>query len=78
MITYAYHCENCGDFEIKRSIKDEPLRFCEQCNGAVHQIYSPEPLKDVWISDSAYVHNASIHRYLQRGGTSGFNSKLRS
>jgi len=77
-ITYQYRCPNCGDFEIERSIKDEPLKFCETCNESVHQIYSTEPLKDVWITSNPHVHNGSIHRFLQRGGTSGFNSKLRS
>lgn len=77
MVTRIYRCEHCGDFERRQSIKDEPLKVCD-CGLNVHQVYSPDPLKDVWITDSAYVQNASIHRILQRGGTSGFYSKLRS
>lgn len=77
MVTRQYRCENCGDYEIKESIKDEPKKFCD-CGSSVHQVYSTEPLKGVWITSNPHVHNGVIHRYLQRGGTSGFERKIKS
>ena len=61
--------------ELQKKINEE--RFCE-CGGQLKRIYSTQPLENVWFSDNGYVQNGSTHRILQRGGTSGFNSKLRS
>jgi len=52
-------------------------RFCE-CGGDLKRVYSSKPLDSVWMTDSRFVSNGSTHRILQKGGTSGFYSKLRS
>ena len=40
MPLYEYECENCGTrFERIQSIKDEPIRQCPECSGAVHKIF---------------------------------------
>lgn len=61
--------------ELQKKIDAE--RFCE-CGGKLKRIYSKTPLDSVWISGSGYVLNGSTHRILQKGGTSGFYSKMRS
>lgn len=60
---------------LQKKIDEE--RFCE-CGGKLKRVYSTKPLDSVWVSDSGYVQNGSTHRILQKGGTSGFHSKLRS
>jgi len=52
-------------------------RFCK-CGGELKRVYSTTPLDSVWFANSDYVVNGSTHRILQKGGTSGFYSKLRS
>ena len=32
MPTYVYRCTECGaELEVKQSMKDEPLKFCTEC-----------------------------------------------
>lgn len=40
MLTYAYECERCGEFEIEQSIKDRSLESCPDCGGAVDRLVS--------------------------------------
>lgn len=40
MLTYAYDCERCGEFEVEQSIKDPPLKRCPQCTGEVERLIS--------------------------------------
>ncbi len=61
--------------ELQKKINEE--KFCV-CGGKLKRIYSAIPLDSIWFANSGYVVNGSTHRILQRGGTSGFNSKLRS
>ena len=61
--------------ELQKKIDEE--RFCK-CGGQLKRIYSTKPLDSVWFANSDYVSNGSTHRILQKGGTSGFYSKLRS
>lgn len=42
MPIYEYECENCGTrFERFQSIRDEPIRQCPECSGAVHKVLYP-------------------------------------
>ncbi len=39
MPLYEYECEQCGTrFERIQSIRDEPVRQCPECSGAVHKV----------------------------------------
>ncbi|MBI4702885.1 MAG: zinc ribbon domain-containing protein [Deltaproteobacteria bacterium] len=40
MLTYAYACDRCGEFEHQQSIKDPPLGSCPQCGAAVQRLVS--------------------------------------
>lgn len=40
MLTYAYHCDNCGEFEVEQSIRDDALTTCERCGGPVKRLIS--------------------------------------
>lgn len=41
MPTYEYNCDGCGrNFEVRRSIKDDPLKQCPYCStDALQQVY---------------------------------------
>ncbi|MBU0573433.1 MAG: FmdB family zinc ribbon protein [Candidatus Margulisiibacteriota bacterium] len=42
MPLYEYKCKDCGHvFEIKQSIKEDPLRFCPECKGDIERLISP-------------------------------------
>jgi putative FmdB family regulatory protein len=42
MPIYEYECETCGHrFERLRSLRDEPIRQCPDCSGAVHKVFHP-------------------------------------
>ena len=42
MPTYVYACDSCGtQFERFQSFKDEPLRTCPSCAGAVRRVFQP-------------------------------------
>ena len=42
MPTYVYACDTCGaQFEQFQSFKDEPLRTCPSCSGAVRRVFQP-------------------------------------
>lgn len=38
---YLYKCENCGEFTVERSIKEEPLKECitHGCKCKVVQVF---------------------------------------
>ena len=38
MPTYEYECKKCGHFEVFQSIKDERLKKCPTCKGAVKRL----------------------------------------
>lgn len=38
MPTYEYDCKKCGAFEVFQSIKDEKLKRCPTCKGAVKRL----------------------------------------
>ncbi|MGE0645576.1 MAG: FmdB family zinc ribbon protein [Nitrospira sp.] len=41
MPIYEYQCESCAyRFEVKQSIKDDPLSICERCGSAVRRLIS--------------------------------------
>ncbi|HEY6084237.1 MAG TPA: FmdB family zinc ribbon protein [Nitrospira sp.] len=41
MPIYEYRCEGCAyQFELKQSIKDEPVAVCERCGQAVKRLIS--------------------------------------
>jgi putative FmdB family regulatory protein len=41
MPTYEYECEACGHaFERFQSMRDEPIRTCPECGGAVRRLIS--------------------------------------
>lgn len=42
MPTYVYACDSCGaQFEQFQSFKDEPVRTCPSCAGAVRRVFQP-------------------------------------
>lgn len=42
MPIYEYECENCRiRFERLQHFKDEPLKECPECGGAVHRVLQP-------------------------------------
>ena len=42
MSFYDYECNSCGHkFEVKQSIKDDPLKDCPECGGEVKRLISP-------------------------------------
>ena len=42
MPTYVYACDSCSaQFERFQSFKDEPLRMCPSCSGAVRRVFQP-------------------------------------
>jgi putative FmdB family regulatory protein len=42
MPTYVYACDTCGaQFEQFQSFKDDPLRTCPSCAGAVRRVFQP-------------------------------------
>ena len=42
MPTYVYACDSCGtQFEQFQSFRDEPLRTCPKCAGAVRRVFQP-------------------------------------
>ena len=38
MPVYEYKCSNCGTFERKQSIKDDPLTHCPTCSAQVQRL----------------------------------------
>ncbi len=38
MPTYEYECKKCGNFELFQSIKDDKLKRCPTCKGAVKRL----------------------------------------
>lgn len=38
MPTYEYECKKCGHFEFFQSIKEEKLKRCPTCKGAVKRL----------------------------------------
>ena len=40
MPTYAYHCENCGEFEKFQQMSDKPLDECPTCGAPVKRLLS--------------------------------------
>lgn len=42
MPIYEYECENCRiRFERLQHFKDEPIKECPECGGAVHRVLQP-------------------------------------
>lgn len=42
MPTYVYACDSCSaQFEQFQSFKEEPLRSCPSCTGAVRRVFQP-------------------------------------
>lgn len=40
MITYAYRCERCGEFEQEQRITEPKLERCPSCSGRVERLIS--------------------------------------
>mgnify|MGYP000896406041 CR=1 FL=1 len=40
MPRYDYRCEKCGQFEVKQSIKADPLSECPTCGSPVKRLIS--------------------------------------
>jgi len=66
MPTYVYACDTCGaQFEQFQSFKDEPLRTCPSCAGAVRRVFQPVGIvfkgSGWYITDSRKSGSASIN-----------------
>ncbi len=40
MLTYAYACDRCGEFEVQQSITEARLETCPECGDAVRRLIS--------------------------------------
>ena len=65
MPTYVYACDTCGaQFEQFQSFKDEPLRTCPSCAGAVRRVFQPVGIvfkgSGWYITDSRKSSTASV------------------
>jgi len=63
MVTRVYKCKNCGVFERKESIEDEPLKICN-CGEEVKQIYGNKNI--AMFFTSSYFYGGSFHRHPQK------------
>lgn len=42
MPLYEYACQDCGHrFEVRQSIRDEPLTTCPRCGGSIRRVVQP-------------------------------------
>ncbi len=42
MPLYDYQCDQCGHrFEVRQSIKEDPLTHCPECGGAIRRVIHP-------------------------------------
>src|SRR6266511_3911730 len=65
MPTYVYACDSCGaHFEQFQSFKDEPLRTCSSCAGAVRRVFQPVGIvfkgSGCYITDSRKTSSATV------------------
>ncbi len=65
MPTYVYVCDACGaQFEQFQSFKDEPVRTCPSCAGAVRRVFQPVGIvfkgSGWYITDSRKSSSASV------------------
>mgnify|MGYP002401079341 FL=1 len=65
MPTYVYACDTCGaQFEQFQSFKDEPLRTCPSCAGAVRRVFQPVGIvfkgSGWYITDSRKASSATV------------------
>ena len=65
MPTYVYSCDACGaQFERFQSFKDEPLRTCPACTGAVRRVFQPVGIvfkgSGWYITDSRKATSATV------------------
>jgi len=44
---YDYECSQCGIFEVKQSIKDEPLTICPKCGEGIRKLVVMPP-RPIW------------------------------
>ena len=79
MPTYVYACDTCGaQFEKFQSFKDEPLRTCPSCAGAVRRVFQPVGIvfkgSGWYITDSRKSSSATVGAE-DTGGRSDANDK---
>ena len=65
MPTYVYACDSCGtQFEQFQSFKDEPLRSCPSCAGAVRRVFQPVGIvfkgSGWYVTDSRKSNSATV------------------
>jgi putative FmdB family regulatory protein len=65
MPTYVYACDSCGNqFEQFQSFKDEPLRTCTACAGAVRRVFQPVGIvfkgSGWYVTDSRKSNSATV------------------
>ena len=65
MPTYVYACDSCGNqFEQFQSFKDEPLRTCPACAGAVRRVFQPVGIvfkgSGWYVTDSRKSNSATV------------------
>ena len=41
MPIYEYRCENGHNFDVFRSMSDDPVSACEECGAAVERVFNP-------------------------------------
>ena len=47
MVTYEYHCDNCGNFENKEHMTAPRLTYCPKCGNPVRQVFHPAEVR--WL-----------------------------
>jgi len=65
MPLYEYQCESCGIvFERLQHFKDEPLKECPECGGAVRRVIQPVGIifrgSGFYITDSRQLSSSSV------------------
>ena len=65
MPTYVYACDTCGaQFEQFQSFKEEPLRICHFCAGAVRRVFQPVGIvfkgSGWYVTDSRKTSSATV------------------
>jgi len=46
---YEYHCDKCGDFEVKENMLNDRLTICPTCGGQVYQKFYPPEIR--WLGN---------------------------
>ena len=80
MPVYEYECEHCGThFDRFQSFKDEPIRQCPECSGAVHKVFHAAGIifkgSGLYINDSRKSSSGTVTAYNKTNGSESKDDK---